>query len=244
MVEKTIKNKINQSLGENFPKAVRKNNKLIIIVAIIFGISIFLALFANQIGFKPIIESIKNQTEPFRRRLVQESQIERTTLGWVGFYIRNNLVSTIEIIGLGIAFGVFPIYALLLNGFLIGYVLSQAGYSLLETLALLLPHGVFELTAYVLAITCGVRLGLGSIKSLINQKTKPLKKAGKNIMDLVPPIVILIVIAAVIEGILGTYINTIINSQLIETTLIITSLATITILILWMSGKLTKTDAR
>lgn len=244
MTEETIKNKIKRSFGENFPIAVRKNSRLIIIIAIIFMVSIFLALYANQIGTNPINQAVKTQTEPFRRRLTQEAQIERTTLGWIGFYLRNNLVSAIEIIGLGIVFGIFSLYALLLNGLLIGYVLSLAEYSLMETLALLLPHGIFELTGYVLAITCGIQLGLGSIKSLIKQKTKPLKKAGKKITDLLPVIIILIIIAALIEGLLGNYQQTILNSQLIQTTLIITSLAYMTILILWMSGKLTKTDVR
>ncbi len=241
MTEKTsLKEKAKKSFGKNFPKSIRKNKHILITVTIIFGLAIGIALIANQVGSNPINELVESQTEPFRRMLTNQSQKERTIIEWITFLARNNLTSTIQIIGLGTAFGLFSLYALLLNGFMIGYITSQASMPLQQGLAFLLPHGVFELTGYVIATTCGIRLGIGSIKTVLNRKTTPLKKAGREVKDLIPSVVLLIIIGAIIEGFLGTKQAQILQSSSLQLGLIGGSIVSFIVLVLWISGIFTK----
>lgn len=238
----SLKDKAKKSFGKNFTTSIRKNKRILITVTIIFGLTIGITIFANQIGSNPINKLVESQTEPFRRMLANQSQKERTTIEWISFLTRNNITSTIQTIGLGITFGIFSLYSLLLNGLMIGYVTSQATISLQETLSLLLPHGVFELPGYVIATTCGIRLGIGSIKTIEKRTTNPLKKAGREIKNLIPSVILLIIIAAIIEGILGTKQTQILNSNTAQLGLIGVSIASFIVIVLWISGILTGTS--
>lgn len=235
----SLRNKLRKSLGRDFPKAIRKNRRLIASVATIFFILVGIAVLANQIGDNPVNRAIKNQTEPSRRTLRKEARAERSALGWTGFYLRNNLVNVVEIVGLGVVFGVFPLYALVMNGFLIGYVGSAAHFSALGTLSILLPHGVFELTGYILAISCGVRLGIGSFRSVLEREVEPLREAGRSIAGLVPVVILLLIIAGFIEGFISSY-----RGPVLDPLKIGASLVSLAIILLWMSGKITRSGGR
>ncbi|KXA91945.1 hypothetical protein AKJ63_00295 [candidate division MSBL1 archaeon SCGC-AAA259D18] len=237
-----LKERLVESLGKNYPRAVGRNLRLIAIVTTIFLLASGIAILSNQIGDNPVNQAVKDFTEPSRKFMEEEAQVERSPLGWTGFYLKNNLVSAIEIIGLGVAFGVFSLYSLLMNGLTAGYVISTSGYSALETSSLLLPHGVFELTGYVLATSCGVRLGIGSIKSLANRETEPLKKAGNSIADLIPASILLIIIAGLIEG--SLHVIPVLNSAAIQVGLVGASLTSFVILLFWTGGKLIRTGDR
>ncbi|KXA95791.1 hypothetical protein AKJ65_00550 [candidate division MSBL1 archaeon SCGC-AAA259E19] len=235
----SLKKRLAESLGKSFPKAVRRNLRLIAIVTTIFLASSGIAITSNQIGDNPVNQAVKDFTEPSREFMKEEAKVGRSPLEWTGFYLRNNLVSTIEIIGLGVAFGAFSLYSLLINGLTMGYVISTSGHSALDVSSLLLPHGVFELTGFMLAASCGVRLGIGSVKSLANQETKPLKKAGNSIVGLIPPTILLIIIAGFIES--SLHVIPVLGSAAIQLGLVGGSLISFAILLLWMSGNLTRT---
>lgn len=236
------KERLTASLGKSFPRAVRRNLRLIAIVTIIFLGAFGISILSNQIGDNPVNQAVKDFTEPSRKYMGEKAQVDRSPLGWTGFYLTNNLVSVIKTIGLGVAFGVFSLYSLLVNGLTAGYVISTSGYSTLKISSLLLPHGVFELTGYMLATTCGVRLGIGGIRSLAGRKTDPLKKAGDSIADLIPASILLIIIAGFIEGSLHAI--PVLDSAAIQVSLVGASLFSFSCLLFWMSGKLTKAGGR
>jgi len=213
-------------------------------VTAIFAISISVAFIANQEGDNPINRVVESQTEPSRRFMEEEAKVERSQIEWTYFFIRHNLVSAIETIGLGVVFGLYSIYALLMNGFMIGYTGSASIYSAPEFLSLLLPHGVFEITGYILAISCGVRLGIGSIKSILERGANPLRRAGGSIKNLILPSILLIIIAGFIEAPLGIHKFSVLDSLYMQVGLIGASLASLSLILLWMSGKLSRTDAR
>lgn len=245
--EKMAKNtslgeKARKTFVENFQESVQKNKKLLLSVLSIFLLAIGISIFANQIGPNPISELIETQTEPLKRMLTIEGQKERTILEWITFFVRNNLTAATQTIGLGTAFGVFSLYSLLLNGFVVGFITSQSTAPLETGLALLLPHGVFEITGYMLASTCGIRLGIGSIKSLLNREAKALKKAGREVKYLIPPVILLIIIAAIIEGLLGTYQEIILNSSNVRLALIGGSIISFSVLFIWISGILPRSS--
>ncbi len=225
---------------DKVPEAVKQNKKLILLVVIIFSISIAGTFVLQARGPNRVANYIEEQTEPFQEVLERETEEERTTLEWIGFFVRNNLNASLQTIGLGTIFGIFSFFSLLLNGALIGHVTAQVELGLGPTLSLLLPHGVFELTGYLLAVTCGVKLGLSSFESLRNQNVQPLKKAGAQIKYILPAIILLILIAAVVEGFLGTYRNIIITNSNVQIGLISFSIVAFSIILVWLSGKFGK----
>lgn len=235
----SLMEKFKRGLGRDLPKAVQKNQRLICTVAVIFLISMGIAFIANQVDDNPINRAIEGQTEPYQRELEKEAEVERSPLEWTGFLLRNNLVSAIEVIGLGVGVGIFPIYSTLVNGLLIGNAVSSTTLSWFEILSALLPHGVFELTAYVLAISCGVKLGIGSIRGITKREIEPLKTAGNSVRSLVPGVILLLIIAGFIEGFISPYLGYILNLIKIGASLI-----AFLVILAWMSGKLTSPSDR
>lgn len=236
--------KFKRSLGRGFPEAVQRNWRLLAGVAIVFfGVSA-IAFSAHHIGDNPVDRAIEKQTEPSRKFLEEEAGVKRSYLEWTGFYLRNNLTNAVETIGLGVGFGIFSLYSLTMNSLTIGLVISETDLSVQSILSLLLPHGIFELTGFIIAIGCGVRLGIGSINSLRKLSINPLRRSGKSIADLIPVAILLIIIAAPIEGLLGVFQDSILNSTAVRISLIGGSLYSLTIILFWMGGKLTRTGDR
>lgn len=242
--KRSVKKRITNELGKEFPRAILENKRLLITIAIIFFTITGLVAAASQIGNNPISQTVEKRTHTFREELSEEIGVKRSAVEWIGFYLRHNLVSTVQIIGLGVAFGIYSLYGLILNGALLGHIGAIAPYSALGTLSMILPHGVFELTGYIIAISCGVRLGIGSIKSILERETGPLKDSGKKIKNLIPVVFILLIIAGVIEGVLTSYKNLILSSFIFKVGLIGTSLVSLGVLLLWMSGKITSPDVQ
>ncbi|ANS75960.1 hypothetical protein AWM70_16405 [Paenibacillus yonginensis] len=81
------------------------------------------------------------------------------------FIFLNNVIKSVLVIWLGAIFGVLPVLFLLLNGLALGFVVSAsgaAGNDLGELIVKgLLPHGIIEIPA--LLIACGYGLQFGGI---------------------------------------------------------------------------------
>ncbi len=77
------------------------------------------------------------------------------------FIFLNNTIKSLLAIFLGIAFGIFPIYFIAANGYLVGLILAISVYSagLKYFLAGVLPHGILEIFAIVYASSLGIWLG-------------------------------------------------------------------------------------
>ncbi len=240
----SLKDKLGETFRNDFPKAVKDNRKILLCVLGIFIVTIITGFFLSQRGGNPVTQIIKEQLEPMQERIQKEIQNIDSFLEMTGFILGNNITVIVQIIGLGVVFGLFPLYALILNGLVIGFFTSLSEYTILQTLSLILPHGVFELTGYILGIGIGIKLGMGSIKSVGDRSVIPLKKAGESVSPLILPAFCLIVFAAFIEGIIGAFRGTIINSPVLQTIIVGGSLISFTFLLLWMSGKLTRSGGR
>ncbi len=119
------------------------------------------------------------------------------------------------IIGLGIFFGFFPVLSLITNGMMIGVVLLQAAVKtgespLLIFITTILPHGILELPAIILAAAFGMRLGItlfGTLGSLFKPDGREeIKREWIRVSRRVPigllGIGVLLFFAAVIETVL------------------------------------------
>jgi stage II sporulation protein M len=76
------------------------------------------------------------------------------------FYFKNNSITCLIIISGIFIYAITTLFSLVFNGFLIGIALvsvSDQGASIGEILAALLPHGVFEMPALIIASMIGLK---------------------------------------------------------------------------------------
>ena len=74
----------------------------------------------------------------------------------------NNAIKSFLAVAFGVVFAIAPIYFVADNGFLLG-LLSYAGATRLglwKTLLLILPHGILEIPAFIIASAYGIWLGV------------------------------------------------------------------------------------
>jgi len=175
---------------------MRKPNKKVIIFSllllIVFTLAGYMAGRENPQGSFVFIENL------FPVSNLQNSSVFMQ----FAFIFINNFVKSFFVISLGIFFGLFPIYFLGINGFLIGLVAaaisSLRGWNFF--FAGIMPHGIFEITALVLASAYGIGLGLAFFRFTIFGEKLDFKKELNNawgyFFKIVAP---LILIAAIIE---------------------------------------------
>lgn len=138
---------------------------------------------------------------------VKASDRPEWTLFWA--LLGNNMLATFMAMSLGLFFGVFPVYMLVFNGMVLGYVLSRTpeGQNVwLLVVKGILPHGVIELTAVFLAGAFGVRFGWTLIRGIAGSafgRTEPWRPFVRTAIGAVPALIaiaVLLVLAAVIES--------------------------------------------
>jgi len=142
-------------------------------------------------------------------------QSSNPTLAMFIIIFLNNAIKSIFIIYLGVFFGLIPIFFLAVNGMVIGYLLHNmaevhgGAYTFEIIIKGLLPHGIIEIPAIVIASAYGIRFGVlawkGTGSLLFNRSKLPV--VGKDIEYFitrsVPMLVILTVsllLASVVES--------------------------------------------
>ena len=116
----------------------------------------------------------------------------------------NNFTAALVSLLLGLFLGIFPVINAVTNGGLLGYVSARVVDTVgILTLWRLLPHGIFEIPAILIAMGLGVKLGMtffsGNIKKNFSYRL------DRSIKALVFVILPLLLIAAIIEGILISF---------------------------------------
>jgi stage II sporulation protein M len=147
-------------------------------------------------GLDQLTQSIAKQPNP------------QWSLFWLIFW--NNISKTLLIIVLGAFFGVLPLFFLLANGMILGYIgaISAQKESILYVLKAIVPHGIIEIPAIIFACAFGLRLGVLMMKALgafisptrsIRYKEE-LREYGKAIVPVVIILIITLTVAALIES--------------------------------------------
>ncbi|QHW32708.1 stage II sporulation protein M [Paenibacillus rhizovicinus] len=127
------------------------------------------------------------------------------------FIFLNNVIKAVLVMYLGIFFGVIPIIFLAINGMILGYLIhhtAEQGNDMLFTVIVkgLLPHGILELSAIVIACAYGLRFGkmmLHGAGTLLTRKSGWGKQFEQFVQRTLPVIVlvaVMLVAAAVIES--------------------------------------------
>jgi stage II sporulation protein M len=187
--------KIKFSLKEEYVKSfnyIKKSKNFIY-----FSISLFF-LFSLIGLFVPVPEFIEEEILKIISELIQKTN-GLGLGGLIGFIFTNNFQSSFFSVIFGAILGILPIFAIIFNGYLLGFVVSiviKSGgiFSLWK----ILPHGIFELPAIFISFGLGIKLG-----SFIFYKKKLFlfKEYFWNSLRVFLFIIFpLLVIAAIIEG--------------------------------------------
>lgn len=137
------------------------------------------------------------------------------TLSMIKLIFLNNAIKSIVVIYLGAFLGILPFFFLVVNGMVIGYLLKASaelhgGAYVFELIVKgLLPHGILEIPAIIIACAYGLRFGVLVLKavgaSLFGRSKEG--SAGTDIKEFVirtvPVVIILtitLLIAAIIES--------------------------------------------
>lgn len=132
------------------------------------------------------------------------------------FIFINNVTKSLAVLALGGFFGLVPAFFLVMNGMMLGYILSVAAASGqawgIILLRGILPHGIIELPVIIIAAAYGLQFGYFVLRSLgemggagRGQKTVNWRNFFQKVMRAVVWITLLLCIAAVIESTLTFY---------------------------------------
>ncbi|CAM3492280.1 stage II sporulation protein M [Paenibacillus lupini] len=148
-------------------------------------------------------------------------QSDNPTLAFMIFIFLNNAIKSIFIIYIGAILGIIPIFFLVLNGMVVGFLLQHVAQTngtgdMFHVVLGLLPHGIIEIPAIVIACAYGMKFGVLLLKAL-GRLIIPGKEAGKSGPEIeyfmirsIPVVVILTVallIAAIIESTISVWVG-------------------------------------
>ncbi len=171
------------------------------LVIILFAASIIIGIDHRETTLQ-LAKSLYGMGDYFTKD--HELTIYTKTILFLIIWIRNTIVATLNI-ALGPILGLFPIFTVFFNGYLIGGLTSIAAEkaSLEFALAGVLPHGVIELPTFLYSAIVGLKLAKRALES--GFKGKELTNYYVSMLKKIPKIIIpLFLIAAFIEAFITT----------------------------------------
>ena len=171
---------------------LKESKKYIYFATIIFFVFALIGFFVMP------PEAVTKQILDFLNQILERTQgLSATEL--ISFIFFNNLQTSFVGMSLGVLFGLFPLFSLMFNGYILGFVAamsmkSQGALVLLK----LLPHGIFELPAVLISLGIGLKLGSFMFyKDKVKTLTRFLISSLKVFFYISIP---LLLIAGIIEG--------------------------------------------
>lgn len=148
-------------MGKEVKAAFTENKYIILIVAAIFIITALIGFF-----FAANLQTLMNPVVQTFQQRISSGQVTLTTHSL--YY--NNVIATLTIYCGSLLMGVFGILAIIVNALLIGFyaAIYNAHNQIILYLLLILPHGIFEIPALVIASSGGFVMLAFIIKFLIN----------------------------------------------------------------------------
>lgn len=202
--------RIARYLGRDFPMAIRREWRLVVLAALCFYLPLF--GIAIWIQFQPeIVYTLLKARDVFILEQMYRPELDTlgreresdTNMYMFGFYIRNNASIGLQTFAGGLLAGVGSLFFLLFNGFYIGAVaghLIRVGLGPVTFLPFVSGHSATELTAIVLSGAAGFMLGRALLSPGRLARGLALRRAAKQAMTLVWGTMVLFVIAAAIEA--------------------------------------------
>ena len=122
-----------------------------------------------------------------------------------GFILSNNVKAAFSAFGLGLTAGLGTLLVLYLNGTMIGVFLGVGAThgALVDMIAVVAPHGVLELSAFMIAAGGGLLLGFSLVAPGDLTRGESLIRAARRALRLALGAAILLLPAALVEGLLS-----------------------------------------
>ncbi|CAM4398785.1 stage II sporulation protein M [Saccharibacillus endophyticus] len=191
----------------SFIKGLAQNKGYMLAATVLFIAGIAMgAIWADDLQ-----RLLLSQLEGLQTVAQSLEESENVELSFFTFIFFNNSIKAVLVMLFGAFLGLAPFGFLLLNGMVLGFVVEVArrqGQDMGELIFQgLLPHGIIELPAIVIACGYGLRFGglvIGSLFSLGSSKRDQLalrwETAMKQMLGAAVWIVILLFVAAIIES--------------------------------------------
>lgn len=166
----------------------------------IFGIIASLLAFGESSNF--ILELTESQQQLLEQ--MAEMIFSGSPLRGIFILFLNNFFASLQIMIFGILLGIPTLLSLFANGAILGGVatnLGDGGIAGLSFLALgILPHGIFEIPAFLSSAAFGLKMGFHLVFPLPQKKRwESLSIIWKEFFTVFPLILLLLIIAAIIE---------------------------------------------
>lgn len=194
-------------LTTGYPRLIRRCARPIALAALLLFGAVALGYLLTYVNY-PLARVIVPQT--FRDALADPTAPEGGALGEVllqapafsALITTNNIQVSLQAFAGGMTFGTLTVYALVMNGALLGVLagaFGQAGAAL-EFWAFIVPHGALELPAIVLAGASGLLLAGALVFPGDRTRGQALRLVSGDAVRLVLGAIPLLVIAGLIEG--------------------------------------------
>jgi uncharacterized membrane protein SpoIIM required for sporulation len=208
--EKTTFRQLGNFVVQEFPALFRQNYQVILFAFLMLFVGWVAGFWGYQAGpdfvtgllpkdFTAKIFSGYQQKTWFNEPLVARPYIS-------SYIMYNNIRVAIQAFGGGMLLGTLTCWAILLNGFILGVLAAiflKQGY-LLSFWAMILPHGVIELTAIGLSAAAGLLLTRAILFPGDYSRSDALKISGVKAVKLLAGTVCMLIVAGLIEGFFST----------------------------------------
>jgi Uncharacterized membrane protein len=147
------------------------------------------------------------QLQDMAREASESSNPQQTMFTTI---LSNNIYASLMSMFMGLMAGIMPIATLVLNGMIMGYLfgnVADQGINIWPSIVKgILPHGVLEIPAILIACAYGVQLGVTLLRGIFGSlfgKTDPWGKFKVSIRGIIPAVLLIVVLllgAAAIES--------------------------------------------
>ena len=169
--------------------------KEIAVVTLVFLISLYLGYVWA--------ESNPNLAEDMVKGLFGNLSFVKKLPSYVIFVLifLNNSVKSLLSMLLGVAFGIVPVLFVVFNGYLIGVVVFVVSkkVGILKVALMLIPHGVLEIPAIIIACSYGLRLGIATLKRVTGRDVNLSDEVKNSLWVFLKVVVPMLLVAAFIE---------------------------------------------
>ena len=194
-----------------FPRQVRRDAGLFWLSALLmFGPTLGLVLavvdqpeFVYAVLEPAMVEQFEEMYDPNAERFgVDGDRASDGDFQMFGYYIWNNIGVGFRTFAGGLLFGIGAAALLIFNGVFFGAV---AGHVMVQGSgdpfwSFVIGHGAFELTAIVLAGMAGLKLGFSLISPGRMSRSRALREAARDSMEIVYGMIAMLVLAAFVEA--------------------------------------------
>lgn len=189
-----------------FVKDLKTIRKALLISFLLFVIGAVIGWVATSSLEKLLVQQLEGLSE------ISGTLSESSNPQWsfFVFIFLNNSIKSVFIIFLGALFGILPAIFLLINGAVIGYLIhisSLQGRDLFELIVKgLLPHGIIEIPAIIIACAFGLHFGGKVLSSIFSSSARKENRSVswsffmRQTLTASLWIVILLFVAAIIES--------------------------------------------